>query len=159
MKRYGTTQRQIAAGASKNHYHGSLNPKAQYRFEVSVDEVLADRAVSYPLTRSMCAPMGDGAAAAILCSEAALANFPASAQARSGRSKFSATASAWEPLQPDACPACRAPPGQTNRLDFLPNFSAAPPALSPPSESEATIPETCLDSRQQAPRASHRLQP
>ena len=82
MQRYGTTQRQIAAGASKNHYHGSLNPKAQYRFEVSVDEVLADRAVSYPLTRSMCAPMGDGAAAAILCSEAALANFPKAAQAR-----------------------------------------------------------------------------
>ena len=82
MKRYGTTQRQIAAGASKNHYHGSLNPKAQYRFEVSIDEVLADRAVSYPLTRSMCAPMGDGAAAAILCSEAALANFPRAVQAR-----------------------------------------------------------------------------
>jgi acetyl-CoA acetyltransferase len=82
MKHYGTTQRQIAAGASKNHYHGSLNPKAQYRFEVSVDEVLADREVSFPLTRSMCAPMGDGAAAAILCSGAALANFPKSAQAR-----------------------------------------------------------------------------
>ena len=82
MKRYGTTQRQIAAGASKNHYHGSLNPKAQYRFEMSIDEVLADREVSFPLTRSMCAPMGDGAAAAILCSEAALANFPPSAQAR-----------------------------------------------------------------------------
>ena len=82
MKHYGTTQRQIAAGAAKNHYHGSLNPKAQYRFEVSVEEVLADREVSYPLTRSMCAPMGDGAAAAILCSEAALANFPKSAQAR-----------------------------------------------------------------------------
>ena len=82
MKRHGTTQRQIAAGASKNHFHGSLNPKAQYRFEVSIDEVLADRAVSYPLTRSMCAPMGDGAAAAILCSEAALANFPKPAQAR-----------------------------------------------------------------------------
>lgn len=82
MKRYGTTQRQIAIGASKNHYHGSLNPKAQYRFEVSVDKVLADREISYPLTRSMCAPIGDGAAAAILCSEAALANFPAHVQAR-----------------------------------------------------------------------------
>ncbi|MDN5842756.1 MAG: thiolase family protein [Alcaligenaceae bacterium] len=82
MKRYGTTQRQIACGASKNHYHGSLNPKAQYRFEVSVDEVLADREISHPLTRSMCAPLGDGAAAAILCSEDALANFPREVQAR-----------------------------------------------------------------------------
>jgi acetyl-CoA acetyltransferase len=82
MKRHGTTQRQIAAGASKNHFHGSLNPKAQYRFEVSVDDVLADREISYPLTRAMCSPLGDGAAAALLCSEAALANFPASAQSR-----------------------------------------------------------------------------
>ncbi len=82
MKRYGTTQRQIAAGASKNHFHGSLNPKAQYRFEVSVDEVLADRPISFPLTRAMCSPLGDGAAAAILCSEAGLTNFPRAAQAR-----------------------------------------------------------------------------
>ncbi len=68
MKRYGTTERQIAIAASKNHHHGSMNPKAQYRFEVSVDEALQDRLVSWPLTRSMCAPIGDGAAAALLCS-------------------------------------------------------------------------------------------
>ena len=82
MKRYGTTQRQIAVGASKNHHHGSLNPKAQYRFEVSVDEVLADREVSFPLTRAMCSPLGDGAAAALLCSESALTNFPRAVQDR-----------------------------------------------------------------------------
>ena len=82
MKRYGTTQRQIAVGASKNHHHGSLNPKAQYRFDVSVEEVLADREISFPLTRSMCAPIGDGAAAALLCSGAALANFSPAVQAR-----------------------------------------------------------------------------
>jgi len=69
MKRYGTTQRQIAAGAAKNHNHGSMNPKAQYRFRMTPDEVLADRPVSYPLTRAMCAPIGDGAAAALVCSE------------------------------------------------------------------------------------------
>ena len=89
MKRWGTTQRQIAAGAAKNHHHGSLNPKAQYRFELSVDEVLADREVSFPLTRSMCSPLGDGAAAALLCSEAALANFPKAAQARAVRIRTS----------------------------------------------------------------------
>jgi acetyl-CoA acetyltransferase len=82
MKTYGTTQRQIAAGAAKNHHHGSLNPLAQYRFEMTVDEVLADREVSWPLTRSMCSPMGDGAAAALVCSEAALAHFPPAARAR-----------------------------------------------------------------------------
>ena len=82
MKTYGTTQRQIAAAAAKNHRHGSLNPKAQYRFELTLDEVLADREISWPLTRSMCSPMGDGAAAALLCSEAALANFPPSVRDR-----------------------------------------------------------------------------
>ena len=68
MKHFGTTQRQIAVAASKNHHHGSLNPRAQYRFEVPVEDALADRVVSWPLTRSMCAPIGDGAAAALLCS-------------------------------------------------------------------------------------------
>lgn len=68
MKHHGTTQRQIAIAASKNHRHGSLNPRAQYRFEVPVEDALADRVVSWPLTRSMCAPIGDGAAAALLCS-------------------------------------------------------------------------------------------
>ncbi|MDA0821265.1 MAG: thiolase family protein [Proteobacteria bacterium] len=85
MKRYGTTQRQIAAGAAKNHNHGSMNPNAQYRFRMTAEEVLADRAVSYPLTRSMCAPVGDGAAAAIVCSERALKTLPAAVQERAVR--------------------------------------------------------------------------
>jgi acetyl-CoA acetyltransferase len=89
MKAHGTTQRQIAAGAAKNHHHGSLNPLAQYRFKLSVDEVLADREVSWPLTRAMCSPLGDGAAAAIVCSEAALKNFPREAQARAVRVRAS----------------------------------------------------------------------
>lgn len=69
MWKWGTTQEQMAIAASKNHYNGSLNPKAQYQFEVPVEKVLEDYMVSYPLTRSMCAPIGDGGAAAILCSE------------------------------------------------------------------------------------------
>jgi acetyl-CoA acetyltransferase len=67
-ERYGSTQEQLAIIASKNHLHGSLNPHAQYRMTMSVEEVLKDRLVSFPLTRAMCAPMGDGAAAAILVS-------------------------------------------------------------------------------------------
>ena len=73
MENYGTTQEQIATIAAKNHFHGSLNPNAQYRFDMSVEEVMNDRLVSHPLTRAMCAPMGDGAAAAILVSEGMLA--------------------------------------------------------------------------------------
>ncbi len=69
MDKYGTTQRQLAAISSKNHYHSSMNPLAQYQTEFSIDEVLAAPEVAWPLTRPMCSPVGDGAAAAIVCSE------------------------------------------------------------------------------------------
>ena len=69
MSRFGTTQKQLATICSKNHFHGSLNPMAQYRNTMTVEEVLADSPVTWPLTRSMCAPVGDGATAAIVCSE------------------------------------------------------------------------------------------
>ena len=82
MKRHGTTQRQIAIAASKNHHHGSLNPRAQYRFEVPVEAALQDRVVSWPLTRAMCAPIGDGAAAALLCSGDFLRAQPRAVQER-----------------------------------------------------------------------------
>ncbi len=72
MQKYGSTQRQLAVIAAKNHFHGSLNPYAQYQMDMTVEEVLQDRLVSYPLTRAMCAPIGDGAAAAILCSSSFL---------------------------------------------------------------------------------------
>jgi acetyl-CoA acyltransferase len=75
MDRYGTTQEQLATIAAKNHYHASLNPLAQYQMDMTVEEVLNDRPVSFPLTRSMCAPMGDGATAALLCSGKALKRF------------------------------------------------------------------------------------
>jgi acetyl-CoA acetyltransferase len=69
MDRFHSTQQQLAVICSKNHWHGSLNPLSQYQNPMSVEEVIADKPVAYPLTRSMCAPVGDGAAAAIVCSE------------------------------------------------------------------------------------------
>lgn len=69
MNKFGSTQRQLAIICSKNHLHGSLNPLAQYQHQMTVDEVLADKPVAYPLTRAMCSPVGDGAAATIVCSE------------------------------------------------------------------------------------------
>jgi len=69
MEKYGTTQRQLAVISSKNHYHSSMNPLAQYQNEFSVEEVLAAPEVAYPLTRPMCSPIGDGAAAVVICSE------------------------------------------------------------------------------------------
>lgn len=72
MKRYGTTQRQIAAVSAKNHRHAMHNPQAQVRRSYSIDEILAAPPVIYPLTVPMCAPLSDGAAAAILCTEEGL---------------------------------------------------------------------------------------
>jgi len=69
MQRYGTTKEQFAKIAVKNHYHGSLNPHAQYREVYTLEEILASPPVAEPLTRLMCSPIGDGAAAAILVSE------------------------------------------------------------------------------------------
>ncbi len=69
MERYGTTARHFAMVSAKNSYHGSLNPHAQYREVLGVDEVLAAPSVAPPLTLPMCAPIGDGAAAVVLVSE------------------------------------------------------------------------------------------
>lgn len=85
IKHRGTTVEQIAAGASKNHAMGAKNPLAQYRFEVTPEQVLADRMVSWPLTRAMCAPIGDGAAAALVCSGAFLKTLPKAVQERALR--------------------------------------------------------------------------
>ncbi len=69
MAKYGTTKEQFARIAVKNHCNGSLNPHAQYRERYSLEEIIASPPVAEPLTRLMCAPIGDGAAAAILVSE------------------------------------------------------------------------------------------
>ena len=73
MRRWGTTQRQIAAVAAKNHAHSVHNPLSQYRTAYTIDEVLAAAPITYPLTLPMCSPVSDGAAAAIVCNGAALA--------------------------------------------------------------------------------------
>ena len=69
MKHYGTTAEQFAAVSAKNSFHGSLNDRAQFREVLSIEQVLAEPMIAEPLTRPMCSPIGDGAAAAILVSE------------------------------------------------------------------------------------------
>jgi len=75
MKTFGTTERQLAAVAAKNHHHSTFNPLSQYRNDMSIDDVLKARMISWPLTLPMCAPISDGAAAAILVGEEALDRF------------------------------------------------------------------------------------
>jgi len=76
MRRYGTTVQQIAHAAAKNHTNSAGNPRAQYQFPMDVDAVLSDRVVADPLTRAMCAPISDAAAAALLCSSSYLRTLP-----------------------------------------------------------------------------------
>jgi len=68
-KETGATARHFAMVSAKNSRHGSLNPKAQFREVLTVEEVLAAPMVVAPLTRPMCSPIGDGAAALVLVSE------------------------------------------------------------------------------------------
>jgi len=66
MQKYGTTKEQFGRVAVKNHYHGSLNPHAQYRERYTLEEILDSPLVAEPLTRLMCSPIGDGAAALVV---------------------------------------------------------------------------------------------
>jgi len=68
MAQHGTTPEDFAMISVKNHHHGCLNPFAQYRKEITVEEVLASRMICDPITLLQCCPNTDGAAAAILCS-------------------------------------------------------------------------------------------
>ncbi len=67
MHDHGTTREQLADVAVKNHRHGALNPKAQFRREINRDVVLRSPMVASPLRVFDCAPSSDGAAAVILC--------------------------------------------------------------------------------------------
>ncbi len=67
--KYGTTIEQFAKVAVKNHHHATMNPKAAYRIETPLEEVLASEMIAYPLTKLMCSPNVDGAAAVVVVSE------------------------------------------------------------------------------------------
>lgn len=67
MHEYGTTAEQLAYVAVKNRKHGSLNPIAQYKDPLTIADVLNSPMICDPLTRLSCCPIGDGAAAVILC--------------------------------------------------------------------------------------------
>lgn len=68
MRKHGTTKEHFARIAAKNHTNGSLNPHAQFQTPRTVEDILASPVIAEPLTRMMCSPIGDGAAAAILTS-------------------------------------------------------------------------------------------
>jgi len=66
MHEYGTTEKQLAQVAVKNHYHGSLNPKAHMQKEITLETALSSRAVAWPLKLYDCSLITDGASCLIL---------------------------------------------------------------------------------------------
>ena len=68
MHDYGLTDEQLAGVAVKAHKHGALNPEAQFRNEVTVEEVMEARKIAEPFTLLHCCPSGDGASAVIITS-------------------------------------------------------------------------------------------
>lgn len=69
MAKFGTTRNHLAAVAVKNHYHASLNEKAQFPFEVTAEKVLESPIISSPFTLFDVSPITDGAGAVVLSSD------------------------------------------------------------------------------------------
>ena len=68
MEQFGTTREQLAAVAVKNHKNGAKNPNAQFRFEITAEQVMNSTMVADPLRLLDCSPVSDGAAAVIVAS-------------------------------------------------------------------------------------------
>ena len=68
MEEFGTTREQLAAVAVKNHRNGAKNPNAQFRKEVTLEQVMNSTMVADPLRLLDCSPVSDGAAAVIVAS-------------------------------------------------------------------------------------------
>lgn len=66
MNDYGTSEEDLAMVAVKNHYHGSMNPKAQIQKEITLESALSSRVVAWPLKLYDCSLITDGASCIIL---------------------------------------------------------------------------------------------
>jgi acetyl-CoA C-acetyltransferase/acetyl-CoA acyltransferase len=75
MHEHGTTEEQLAEIAVKNHYHGSLNPRAHFGRDISVEEVLDSPIVADPFHLMDCCPFSDGGSAVVVVGEDAADSF------------------------------------------------------------------------------------
>ncbi|MFM9594783.1 thiolase family protein [Streptomyces scabiei] len=82
MRDFGTTREQLARISAKNHAHAVDNPLAHYRTALTAEDILAARTVNDPLTVPMCAPLTDGAAAAVVVGTAGLRRLTAARPVR-----------------------------------------------------------------------------
>lgn len=96
--KYGGTSFELFARiAEKNHAHSTLNPLAAYTKRMTLDEIMNDVMIAYPNTRSMCSANCDGAAAAVVVSDAKLKTMSLEQQRRAIKVKASVlTTDPWE---------------------------------------------------------------
>jgi len=96
--RYGGTSFELFARISeKNHAHSTLNPLAAYSKRFTLDEIMNDMMIAYPNTRPMCSANCDGAAAAVVVSDAKLRTLDPDQQRRAVKISASVlTSDPWE---------------------------------------------------------------
>jgi acetyl-CoA acetyltransferase len=99
--KYGGTSFELFARISeKNHAHSTLNPLAAYSKRMSLEEIMGDVMIAYPNTRPMCSANCDGAAAAVVVSDARLQTLDPDQQRRAV--KVSASILTTDPYE-EAC--------------------------------------------------------
>lgn len=67
MDKFNAKEEHLAAVAVKNHKHAKNVPYAQFRNEITIEDVLNSKVVCSPLKVFDCSPITDGAAAVVLC--------------------------------------------------------------------------------------------
>lgn len=75
MHQFGTTREHLAAVAVKNHANGALNPDAQMRKVITMEQAMAGKPIAEPLNLYDCSLVSDGAAAVIVAPAARAAEF------------------------------------------------------------------------------------
>ncbi len=72
FQKYKAKEEDLAYISVKNHYHGSLNPKAQFQKEITIENVLKSQYIASPLKVLDSSPISDGAASIILSNDKSL---------------------------------------------------------------------------------------
>ncbi len=72
MGKYKISEEDLAEVSVKNHYHGSFNKKAQFKFPVTVAQVMKSSRIADPLKLLDCSPVTDGAACLIISNDTTL---------------------------------------------------------------------------------------
>ncbi|MGA2474718.1 MAG: thiolase family protein, partial [Acidimicrobiales bacterium] len=96
----GVTFELFAKISEKNHSHSTLNPLAAYNKKMSLEQIMGDVMIAYPITRPMCSANCDGAAAAVVVSDAKLKTLSLEQQRRA--IKISASVLTTDPWE-EAC--------------------------------------------------------